>query len=169
VIRGRTITLNVIGENDLERLVTHHELTVISIPSVGLEFESERTANMEMSVAMLLALAEQDIRENAQQIQTESPNEDDTRGGLSEFFSKLEGLRTTFPWAFVLKCPMSRATIEEAGDADPQLAVEQFIVPPEQMERVQAAFAEIFFDEQDKAEEEAAAAAAAAAAASQGQ
>lgn len=111
---------------------------MISVPSVGLEFESERTAGLEMTVAMLLALAEQDMRDNAQQIQnTESADAAETHGSLSNFFAQMEGLRTVFPWTFVLRCPMSRATIEVMEANDAQILREEFLVPMEHMERVQ--------------------------------
>lgn len=137
-----------------------HGTAIKTKKSVGLEFESERTAGVEMTVAMMLALAEQDIRENAQSIHNaESADDSVTRGSLVDFFGRMERLRSEFPWTFVLRCPMSRATIEGVDAADPQLTREEFLVPPEQMERVQAAFADIYFDEQDRREEEAAAAA----------
>lgn len=133
---------------------------MISVPSVGLEFESERTANLELTVGMLLALAEQDMRDNAQQIHnTESEDAGETHGSLANFFVKMEELRTVFPWTFVFRCPMSKASIEGMEETAGQISREDFVVPPEHMERVQAAFADLYFDEQDRLEEEAATAA----------
>jgi hypothetical protein len=58
-LRGMRWTLIVEEAADLERLVSHHELTSITIPSLGLEAQSERTANLDLPLSMLLTLMEQ--------------------------------------------------------------------------------------------------------------
>ena len=65
-MEGEILTFTVASAADLEREVFHHTLTNIEIVEVGLSFESERTANMEMPLSSLLGLMTQDIRDNAQ-------------------------------------------------------------------------------------------------------
>lgn len=154
-LTGSEWTLVVAHAGDLERLISHHELTTLLIPSVGLEFHSERTAGLEMPLHMLLTLVEQDIRDNAAQVHSEAGEE--THANLAAFFGSLQALRTAFPWTLTLRCPMDRASVEEgAADTGGQLTRVRFDVPDEERDRVMAAYADIAFDladEQDEAEE----------------
>lgn len=155
MLSGVEWTLTVSDESDLERLVSHHRLTRITIPTVGLEFESERTAGVDMPLHMLLQLMEQDIRDNAQQVaNAESADADETRASLATFFRHVAALRTTFPWSITMHCPMSQATIETSGDDDAKLLRTTFIVPESEIERVSAAFAEMAFDAADLEDEQ---------------
>jgi hypothetical protein len=72
-MEGHIVSLELTSADDLDREVFHHVLTEIQIPKLGLQFCSERTAGLELTLSSLLGIVAQDIRENAQQIQnTES-------------------------------------------------------------------------------------------------
>lgn len=150
-MEGHIVTVVISKEDDLERIVKHHSLTQISIPSVGLEFCSERTANSEIPLFMLLQLAAQDVRENAQQmVNVESEDRDATSQSLLKFFSDMDDLSTKFPWTLQLKCPMCIASVEEGEESD--VKVEKYLIDPADSERVSAAFAELAFQQADREE-----------------
>ena len=146
-MEGHVCELVVRCETDLQREVFHHQLTSIEIVELGLTFESERTAGLEMPLSSLLGLAVQDIRDNARQMHTESADRADTQTGLANFFEGVERLSTEFPWSIKLTCPMSLARIEEIEDGD--VSVIKYAIPDDEVERVSAAFAEIAFDQAD--------------------
>lgn len=150
-MEGEILTFTVASAADLEREVFHHTLTNIEIVEVGLSFESERTANMEMPLSSLLGLMTQDIRDNAQQVNAESDDRSDTEAGLAKFFERVDQLSTEFPWTLKLTCPMCLARIEELEDGEiPRV---KYLIADEDAERVSAAFADLAFDAADQADE----------------
>lgn len=147
---GEITVFTVASEADLERQVLHHELTTIEFVELGLSFESERTADVEMPLSMLLALVHQDMRDNAQQVHSEHSDQVQTQNNLVDFFERLEKLSVTFPWTLKLTCPMSIATIETVSEAD--VTKTRYEIDPSESERVSAAFAELAFRKADQAE-----------------
>lgn len=83
------MTVKVGQAADLDREVYHHQLTSIEFVELGLTFESERTAGLELPLSSLVGLALQDIRDNAQQVHTESGERSDTQSALASFFEKV--------------------------------------------------------------------------------
>lgn len=53
-LEGHIVEVTIKDETDLQRSISHHTLTKITIESIGLEFESERTANTEVRSFCLL-------------------------------------------------------------------------------------------------------------------
>jgi hypothetical protein len=153
-MEGHVVTFVIKSAGDLEVIVAHHRLTSVGLLELGLEFESEQTAGVDMPLHMLLHLAEQDIRSNAHQLVAAV----DGDRSLDAFLVQLAGLHTAFPWTLRLTCPMALARVE----AD-EATVERFPIAPQDVERISAEYAEMAFDAADRAdaeEEERAAAAA---------
>ena len=145
-MEGHVVTFLVKSADDLDVILSHHKLTEISFVELGLEFSSERTCNLDLPLNMLLSLALQDIRDNAQQMVGAVEKTRD----LGTFLDQLDALSSVFPWTLKMTCPMALARV----DAE-DVTIERFLIAEEDVERVSGAYAEIAFAQADLDEEEA--------------
>jgi hypothetical protein len=127
MLSGKQWTIVIHEERDLERIISHHSLTTLTIDAAGLECSCSQTAGPEMPIHMLLTLLEQDIRHNAQHIDAESADPEQTHSELAKFFASLTALRVVFPWTLVLRCPLAKCTVEGEG-SDDRVSVIEYVV-----------------------------------------
>jgi hypothetical protein len=95
-MEGHIVTFVVKNVDDLDVILSHHRLTELTFVELGLQFASERTCGLDLPLHMLVNLALQDIRDNAQQFVA---SDDQTRD-LETFLGQLDALTSIFPWTF---------------------------------------------------------------------